>query len=607
MTLSKPSQLSLTLSSVLVTTLAGPALAQSADIQPTQPGNPQIQLYPGAGGEVFWQRSTDDRGVIGYEITRNGVDLGIRDVLSVYDPSLVPDTPYTFTIAAVDTAGQRSAVATVSISGDTVASSGDPTIAPSNLSIQVYSSTAAELFWQPSTFIDRNEIRRNGVLITTRSGGATRSFYDDTREPGRTYTYEVTAFNGGGQGSATIGDNDTPITTDGEIQTGTTGISGDFPVQLAVYDAQSFELSWDRIAGAASYRLQRDGQTVQESNGISRYVAGINSSVTFSYTLAALDASGNTILSTDFTVAPRGTPQLAATDSTTQPPEITGPSGNDARVIASDTYVDVLAYAFEIYTGKRLRDDVLALPGFPLDILDYTPPLSERDGTVTVSAVCDNGGTVGLDETVTGVNQTTTTREYAFTDCQTGTAVRDGVFVSRNFGNLNLTATDFQIVDGPTSVGFSGGLSYKFTANRDGGPSRNYGLTEANLTIESETPATLEDASFTYEFVIGNFAFRLDGGYTIASPFTTGRNFTVTTTDTLSYSSNDPGAPEFIDSPRFSTGTLQITDPNGDSITLFADNGDSATADVEVVSDGVTERFVEPWSTWADELDFFDN
>ena len=50
----------------------------------------------------------------------------------------------------------------------------------------------------------------------------------------------------------------------------------------------------------------------------------------------------------------------------------------------------------------------------------------------------------------------------------------------------------------------------------------------------------LEDASFTYEFVIGNFAFRLDGGYTIASPFTTGRNFTVTTTDTLSYSSNDP-------------------------------------------------------------------
>ena len=335
MNLLKPLQLSLALSSVLAITAASPAIAQSVDIQPTQPDNPQIQLYPGAGGEVFWQRSTDDRGVIGYEITRNGIDLGIRDVLSVYDPSLVPDTPYTFTIAAVDTAGQRSAVATVSIGGDTVTSSGDPAIAPTNLSLQVYSSTAAELFWQPSTFIDRNEIRRDGVLITTRSGGATRSFYDDTREPGRTYTYEVTAFNGGGQGSATIGGNDTPPTTDGEIQT---GIGGDFLVQLAVYDAQSFELSWDRIAGAASYRLQRDGQTVQESDGISRYVAGIDTSATFNYTLAALDASGNVVLSTDFTVAPSGTPQLVATDSTTHGSDALEPVEASLEIVQDKTF-----------------------------------------------------------------------------------------------------------------------------------------------------------------------------------------------------------------------------------------------------------------------------
>jgi len=70
----------LTASTLLL--LNGHALAQDSDMPPTMPGDVNARLYEGAGGELFWQRSTDDRGVSGYELTLNGVSLGVFDALS---------------------------------------------------------------------------------------------------------------------------------------------------------------------------------------------------------------------------------------------------------------------------------------------------------------------------------------------------------------------------------------------------------------------------------------------------------------------------------------------------------------------------------------------
>ena len=290
---------------------------------------------------------------------------------------------------------------------------------------------------------------------------------------------------------------------------------------------------------------------------------------------------------------------------------IPGPNGPDARVIAPDTYVDVLGYAFEIYTGKRFRDEILALPGYPVETLDYTPPGLESDPTARVSIACDNGGTASLAETVTGSRQLTRTREWDFDDCQTGTAVRDGDLVRRNFGNVGLESSGIEVVDGPRTVRFAGGLGYKSMSNRDGGPSRNYALGRARWTVEGEAPVSLQNANFSYVYVLGNSGFQIDGGFRIASPFTAGRELAVFADEPLGYGGVPgngelyPSEDERVDGVRFSVGRLRVTDPNGDSITVVADNGDSATADIEVVSGGVTERFVEPWSTWGEALDFY--
>ena len=94
-----------TVAAAVVAALLAPAAAFAADTPPTAPGNPTVRLYPGSGGELFWSRSTDDRGVRGYEITRNGQSLGVRDATSYYDASLRAGTAYTFTVTAIDSAG----------------------------------------------------------------------------------------------------------------------------------------------------------------------------------------------------------------------------------------------------------------------------------------------------------------------------------------------------------------------------------------------------------------------------------------------------------------------------------------------------------------------
>ena len=66
------------LAAAVLLSVTGTVFAQSADAPPTTPADFRATLYDKAGGELFWQRSNDDRGAVrGYEITRNGQSLGI--------------------------------------------------------------------------------------------------------------------------------------------------------------------------------------------------------------------------------------------------------------------------------------------------------------------------------------------------------------------------------------------------------------------------------------------------------------------------------------------------------------------------------------------------
>ena len=177
--------------------LAAPA--QTADTPPSTPGGLAARAYDATSGGVRWARSTDDRGVRGYEITRDGTVLGVRDTLSYVDTALAPDTRYRIGVTAIDTAGQRSGTVFATLATPPLQPGLGPS-APRDLRAEVYSRTAAELFWtRPATPGLRYEVRRDGAVLVTTSGV---SHFDDGLAAGRTYTYEVVAIDRAGRRSA---------------------------------------------------------------------------------------------------------------------------------------------------------------------------------------------------------------------------------------------------------------------------------------------------------------------------------------------------------------------------------------------------------------------
>jgi len=180
--------------------LVGPTLAQTPDAPPSTPDGLRANAYGRTGGEVLWNRSRYDRGAVrGYEITRDGTVLGVRDTLSVVERGLLPATTYRYGITAIDGAGQRSGTATVELTtrGDG-GSAGGPA-APSGLRADVYSPTAAELFWtRPATTGLRYEVRRDGRSLGSTDG---TGYFDDALGRGRSYVYEIVAIDPQGRRS----------------------------------------------------------------------------------------------------------------------------------------------------------------------------------------------------------------------------------------------------------------------------------------------------------------------------------------------------------------------------------------------------------------------
>jgi Fibronectin type III domain./Ricin-type beta-trefoil lectin domain. len=87
------------------------------DIAPSVPGSLSVSSVSSTGATLTWTASTDNVGVIGYHVYRNGTLVSGTTPISATtftDSGLASMTTYTYTVTAVDAAGNASAAATVS-------------------------------------------------------------------------------------------------------------------------------------------------------------------------------------------------------------------------------------------------------------------------------------------------------------------------------------------------------------------------------------------------------------------------------------------------------------------------------------------------------------
>ena len=75
---------------------------------PQAPGTPSGTGVTSTSASLTWPAATDDRGVVGYQVLRNGVVVGSPTALTFTDSGLSPGTAYSYTVRAVDGAGNVS-------------------------------------------------------------------------------------------------------------------------------------------------------------------------------------------------------------------------------------------------------------------------------------------------------------------------------------------------------------------------------------------------------------------------------------------------------------------------------------------------------------------
>jgi chitodextrinase len=262
----------------------------SPDITP--PSVPSVVTMTGRTATdiaLSWTASTDDTGVTGYHVYRNGSLVGTPATNSYDDTGLVPNTSYSYTVSAFDAAANESAQSSPPFSASTLADTSPPTI-PNNLHQTGSTTSSISIAWDASTDnvgVTGYDIYRNGALIRSQSG---TSFTDGGLSVYTSYTYTITAYDASNNASSlsqplygsTAQDITPPSVPDNIQKTGST--------------VTSVSLSWDASTddvGVAGYHVYRDGNLVGSPGGTSFTDTGLTVSSSYTYTISAFDAAGN--------------------------------------------------------------------------------------------------------------------------------------------------------------------------------------------------------------------------------------------------------------------------------------------------------------------------
>src|SRR6266853_1798778 len=256
--------------------------ASAADTTPPSTPTGRTAAAAGStGANLSWSASTDNVGVTGYIVRRNGVQVATPATTSLADAGMSAATTYSYTVAARDAAGNISPnSASVSI---TIADTTPPTT-PTGLTAAVASSTGANLSWTASTDnvgVTGYIVRRNGVQVAAPS---TTSFADTGLSAATTYSYTVAARDAAGN-----------------ISSNSASVSVTTP---PAPPSNSASLAWDSVTALnlSGYRiyfgtapgtyLQSVGQGISVGNVTAYIVTGLASGARYYFAVTDFDALG---------------------------------------------------------------------------------------------------------------------------------------------------------------------------------------------------------------------------------------------------------------------------------------------------------------------------
>jgi bacillolysin len=251
---------------------------------PSTPTNLTASNITETTATLSWNASSDNVGVTGYDVYQGTTNIGNVTGTSANITGLTASTSYTFSIRAIDAAGNESA-ASNAVNFNT--SSGVDTQAPSaptSLSASNITQTTVDLSWNAST----DNIGVTGYDVyqgTTNIGNVTGTSANITGLTASTsYTFSVRAKDTAGNESASS--NTVNITTESSGGGGST-----------VLNESYFESGWDSWVDGGSDSYRYSGSRSYEGNRSIRIRDNTNSSV---MTLSNVDVTSYSSIDIEF-------------------------------------------------------------------------------------------------------------------------------------------------------------------------------------------------------------------------------------------------------------------------------------------------------------------
>jgi alpha-tubulin suppressor-like RCC1 family protein/chitodextrinase len=259
---------------------------------PTIPGTPTMVSSTMTTVRLQWTAATDNVGVVGYDILRNGHCVGqVTFGLTFTDSGLSPGTNYYYEVRAYDAAGNRSSPSDYSTNMMTLADAIKPGI-PTGLTVTGSTASSVSLGWMASTDnvgIQYYVIQRSGYGQIGTTTGTT--FTVTGLEPNTSYSFTVTARDLANNVSAAS----SPVAMVTPADTTAPTIPGT-PYAPNAVDFTSAYLVWapstDNVA-VSSYTILRNGVPVFSGNSTDYFDNGLASGTSYTYTVTARDEAGN--------------------------------------------------------------------------------------------------------------------------------------------------------------------------------------------------------------------------------------------------------------------------------------------------------------------------
>ena len=356
---------------------------------------------------------------------------------------------------------------------------------PGALRVEVYSDTAAELFWQRSTddgIVLAYEIALNDSIVDTLD--ALSHFRDDLQADVR-YEVAVTAIDNEGNRS-------TPATLSfvgGERDQ----VGGGAPLppanlRASIYSGSALELFWDRVTGTVlSHEIRIDGAIIGTTNGTSFFIDSLLPGREYVLDVVALDSGGDRSSASTVVARTNGSSNSGGAERPVAP--------QNARIIvysatAAELFWDRAPDSEQVSRTRVLRDGVEVGVTEGISFFDNTRAPGTRHQyeliAVNTAGVESSASVVGTsDGPDTGTVATINVDNHvellsAIFDLFTGNSYRDEVLMLPGYSDTTVDAENVSPFSVEESIVCSNGGTATFTP---GGPS-GFNVRTTSLTFQ---------------------------------------------------------------------------------------------------------------------------